>query len=592
MLVAVTAALVVLPGTSRAWDVTDPPTGVNELCQPDPLQAALEPNTVQHLTCTYGPLVVTPGDNMILFGPVTFESPRADGWITRFEPDLIDLADGQIPPIHEVHLHHGVWLNARSAREASTPFFATGEEKTVSELPAGYGYRTRPTDEWLFNYMLHNLTPNTYEVMVTYRLDWLPLGAQVDTGGDSEPDAPVTAVEPLWFDVVGGIYPIYDAVDPDALYHPDTNPDGLQRGQRRPVGGGPEWGDWQLEDLPVADAVVPLDIAPSGDATVREDNAGFSGGGSTAGQAWRLVWVGGHVHPGGLRDELVVGGCGSVPGPDEVVAFTSDAVLNRDTTPSGERAERDAGEDDFGSWDFLMKATDPDSDTPFEFVLHDDQPVKVRTYYDAANPWYEAMGIMVAWAVPMTSGEATQHEELNGRCDLTRAGAAHPGALTRDPPEHDDRLVFGGPGSGAGPSAPGTPPTDHVDIAAFTYLPDRGVGSTALVAPGSTVTFRNLDAAANIYHSVTTCAAPCNGPWGQSYPLPELGYETGAGFVGGYVGGFDSGELGWGVPHATAAANTDTFTYRVPDGLTAGTQLTYYCRIHPQMRGALIVTED
>ena len=53
-----------------------------------------------------------------------------------------------------IHLHHGVWVID------DYPTFAAGEEKTILQLPQGFGYRTSPSDQWLLNYMIHNLTPN------------------------------------------------------------------------------------------------------------------------------------------------------------------------------------------------------------------------------------------------------------------------------------------------------------------------------------------------------------------------------------------------------------------------------------------------
>src|SRR3954464_14415172 len=99
VLVLVVAAAVVPAVPLRAAQPT--PAG----CQPNPLVQA-----PQTLHCRYGPLVVTPGTNMILLGPVTIESPRANGYITSFSPNLVDATTGAVPPIHVVHLHHGVWL--------------------------------------------------------------------------------------------------------------------------------------------------------------------------------------------------------------------------------------------------------------------------------------------------------------------------------------------------------------------------------------------------------------------------------------------------------------------------------------------------
>ena len=44
------------------------------------------------------------------------------------------------------------------------PTFAAGEEKTVFNAPQGYGYHYKPSDNWLMNYMIHNLTPEPTRV--------------------------------------------------------------------------------------------------------------------------------------------------------------------------------------------------------------------------------------------------------------------------------------------------------------------------------------------------------------------------------------------------------------------------------------------
>src|SRR5687768_15748154 len=194
MVAVMTLVAATLPGFRAVAD--QPPTS-RLGCQPDP---TVQGEQVLH--CTYGPLEVTTGANMILVGPVTIESPRANGFITSFAPNLVLTATGEVPPIHEVHLHHGVWING--ARGDTTPFFATGEEKTRSEIPAGYGYRTSPADAWILNYMIHNLTAAAYTVTITYDLTWVPASAGLKE------------VVPVWLDAVGHkepskqIYPVYD----------------------------------------------------------------------------------------------------------------------------------------------------------------------------------------------------------------------------------------------------------------------------------------------------------------------------------------------------------------------------------------------
>ena len=54
-------------------------------------------------------------------------------------------------------------------------------------------------------------------------------------------------------------------------------------------------------------------------------------------------------------------------------------------------------------------------------------------------------------------------------------------------------------------------------------------------------------------------------------------------------GQFDSGELGYGPRGFTPAANRNT--WQTPKSLKAGTY-TYFCRIHPFMRGAFRVVSD
>src|SRR3954469_7943818 len=85
---------------------------------------------VQRLHYKYGPLHVAPGQNLILIGPVTIEKPDYDGYVTRIKPNLVK-ADGSVPPVDVIHLHHGVWLNL-SARDrtgggSGEKFFASGE---------------------------------------------------------------------------------------------------------------------------------------------------------------------------------------------------------------------------------------------------------------------------------------------------------------------------------------------------------------------------------------------------------------------------------------------------------------------------------
>src|SRR5215203_3259484 len=101
---------------------------------------------VQTLTYEYGPVDIAPGQNTIEVEPNQLKPP-VDGWITRFKPDLIRAADGSVPRVDVIHLHHGVWISNFK------PLFAAGEEKTEYTAPPGFGWRYRTSDQWLMNHM-------------------------------------------------------------------------------------------------------------------------------------------------------------------------------------------------------------------------------------------------------------------------------------------------------------------------------------------------------------------------------------------------------------------------------------------------------
>jgi hypothetical protein len=120
---------------------------------------------------------------------------------------------------------------------------------------------------------------------------------------------------------------------------------------------------------------------------------------------------------------------------------------------------------------------------------------------------------------------------------------------------------------------------DQVGIGGFTYLPGNlgsagPFGDPPIVHRGHSLVFGNLDAASQIFHTITACQSPCTGSTGISYPLANGPID------------FDSGDLGYGPTGFTAAANRAQ--WKTPATLPLGTY-TYFCRIHPYMRGAFRV---
>lgn len=479
----------------------------NSACQPDPTNPA-----PQVLKCRYGPLAVTPGSNLILLGPITIESPRGDGYITSFKSNMVDAVNGSVPPIHQVHLHHGVWLSVLN--DVQTPFYATGEEKTEVEIPGGYGYQIRPTHTWLLNYMIHNLSGSTSSVFITYEMGWI--------NSSSPQAATIKPVKPLWYDVVGGFYPVYN---PSNVVDTVTDPE-----------------------------------APSGFSHTRKRTF------NAASADTEIVWMAGHVHPGGMRTEVRVERCNGATVAGSPLLYDSEAVFN-------DWAAQQPPGSSFGSWDYRMTATKDD----FRFAVKGGDRLSVTSIYDIGHPWYEAMGIVFAWGRPLAANESPTVPF----CQMPDA-AHQVGRLTAPLPPN--LPVFGGQGgAGAYPdptTAPVGPVTANVPIAAFSFL-GAGIGQPAGVTAGSKVTFTNLDAAASILHAVTSCDAPCNASTGQSYPLPSWT--------------FDSRQLGYGIPydygddHDAPASQQASWDLSIPANAAPNDLITFFCRVHPFMRGALKV---
>ena len=458
---------------------------------------------IQHLHYRFGPVRIHPGQNSIDIGLNRLE-PSVPGFITRFAPNLVYAGSAKVPRVDVIHLHHGVWLIN------GYPTFAAGEEKTVLNLPQGYGLHHEPGDSWLMNHMIHNLTPDPTSVYITYDIDFVP---------DGDPAAAsITPVHPLWMDVAGlKAYPVFDAVRGMGRHGRYTFPDQAKGAQRDRVGSTHEW-------------TAPHDLT--------------------------LVAATGHLHPGGLHDDLK-----ATRGGRTRELFRSQA---RYFEPAGAV-----------SWDVATTATKPD----WAVAVKAGDRLSISTTYDVSRAsWYESMGIMVAFYAdgvrPGAKDPFAQRVDTRGL--LThghlKENDHHGGELLGLP---DPVRLLDGERVGS------------VDIRDFTYgrgdlLEPGRRGRPPVVRAGGRLTFRNLDAVAGqdvheaIYHTITACRAPCNRTAGIAYPLANAGPRT----------GFDSGELGYGPAGFTPAAQRNT--WRTPKRLHPGTY-TYFCRIHPFMRGAFRV---
>jgi plastocyanin len=483
------------------------------------------PAGCKRIRYAYGPITVRPGANMQLFWN-DIDKPRYDGYATRLTANLYR-TDGTIPPVDVVHLHHGAWLSNPTYGNFPV-FFAAGEEKTNLQSPSGYGLRIGGSDTWSLGYMLHNLTPIEEHVYLTYDIDYTA-AAEADSQG-------ITRVVPLWLDVMNRANPFYPVFNVQRGFgHYDKN---YQRkvctfpkercaafnpyGENQP-GNGVGW-DW----------TVPKQY----DGTI--------------------VGMGGHLHPGGLEDQVDL-----VRGKKQKRVFTSVAKYWDKAGPV--------------SWDMAMTVT-PES---YRLRVRPGDKIRLNAVYDSQQAsWYENMGIVMAFLAPGDKSGVDVFDSASAGAKIATTGDVTHGHLA----ENDNH---GGDKPRPLPTKLG-PVTNRIDITNYVYKPGdlNAPGAIPQVRAGKKVTFFNRDDKDLVWHTITTCAAPCTGSTGIAYPLANA------------MPALDSLEVGLGFPglgvyrRSQPASGKVTFAL-TPDkaGLLPGQTYTYFCRIHPFMRGAFKVVK-
>ncbi len=480
----------------------------------------------------------------------------AKGYLTRFKPSMVEIKpSGKLvtPAVWDLHLHHVVWLPPGGG------VLAAGEEKTIAMLPQGYGIGLDATANWGLVHMLHNLTATPgRQVYLTWQIDWVPQTEPARTD--------ITAIHGEFLDVAnGGAYPVFDA-------QRDFDTDGNGK------------------------FTFPRDVS-SNPADPSYEEAGKV----SSSRAWTvpstytdgvtLLTAGGHMHPGGLHVDLQVARDGPDAGtldgddPSEVKPlFRSDAHYYE---PAGAV-----------SWDVAMTVARRD----WRIHLEPGDTVSIDATYDVRRAsWYESMGILsLGW---------TPNDDPNAKDPFTDAAAVRAmyrerGALThRRLPENVDTQARDDlklPDPRKLPAS-GPAPASGVDIDSFLfetggYSAVRGFPAELMQPPvigsGESLTFTNQDALpgqpqdAQAWHTITACRAPCNKGTGIGYPLANGAID------------FDSGQLGYGTGlngNVTIGSNTYT-TPSLPStaqggggSLKPGATYTYFCRLHPYMRGSFRV---
>jgi hypothetical protein len=501
------------------------------------------PPGAQVLNYKFGPMKIAPGQNLINVD-LQKDRPDVDGYIVGFRPGLVYADSGKSPSVNVVHLHHAVWLVGDSLTSLK-PTFAAGEEKTYFNSPRGFGWRYTTKQTWVLNHMIHDLVNQKQEVYLTYTLWFIP---------DTAPEAAdIKPIDTQWMDVQGvKPYPVFNAMKGSGTKSRFEYPTQAPNAYR-------------------ADGVVRNQWIADRDAT--------------------LVSTAGHLHPGGLWNDLTV---------------TRDGVTKRVFRSRANYFDPVGAV----SWDVAMSATADD----WRVAIKKGDILRTTATYDTSRAsWYEVMGIMVVGiadasvpGVDPFSGVGTidqtdslTHGRLKENIDFNvrkhNPGLHNPIRLRRGP--YKNKVVIKNFAFSQGdlsyPGKPGLPPS---------------------VRQGKSLTFVNEDAPlTERFHTITACKTPCNRTSGIGYPLADA------------ARGFDSGELGFGptismglyaggtgTTPITAVVNkpTDkknckglpgligiiangcvgTQVYKTPKNLTPGTY-SYFCRVHPFMRGAFRVTK-
>ena len=550
----------------------------------------------------FGPIQVRPGMNDAMLRPTVIEQPRYDGYIVRFQPNLVRATDGSTPPVEQLHLHHATWLNLGNSY-GDGPFFAAGEEKTIADFPTGYGMHVGANDVWGLLYMVHDAQANPDNVWVTYNIDFVDQASAQKDG--------IVEAKPLWLDVQRK--PIYKGA-PSTSSNPTFN---VQRGFGH-IDPMTHTRVCRWPDENCANFDVYGHKTPQQGETEQQLHANIRGADYTVppNMAGTLIGLGGHLHPGGIRDEVSL-----VRRGVEKPIFYSEAVNWNHQHPN-----RAGGKPT--SWDFSMTVTGAPLDWKVKIKTGD--IIRLNAVYDTGiSSWYENMGIVVGYVAPkdphgppgldvfnknvrIVNGVPAQARLPKGPFAFNyRPKVCHP-SLTG---EVKTLCLHGQVTHGALPENSDTSPpctkaacpalTNKVgpmitDIyaAGFTYgQADQGVvDSTGIprVKRGTAVRFWNMDESMNVWHTFTACRYPCDGPTSVNYPVADGGNGNPYDHMN-----FESMELGYGLmfdPTKSQVGGSGPYDSQWAQGGVSWTftptrdgTYTFFCRIHPGMRGVFKV---
>ena len=468
-----------------------------------------------------------------------------------------------MPPTEEVHLHHGTWLSVPSY--GSGPFFAAGEEKTIAPFPtrlrdAGQGHRRVAA-------ALHGPLggPEADGALHHLRRRLHPPGRRRRSSGSSPPTRsgstsapPATRCSTSSASSAAGTA--------SAPGRRRSAPISIRTGRRSSDRASPA----------TAPARTWCCRTRAGVLGAIDD---FTGG--------TLIGIGGHLHPGGIQNEIDL--------------VRERKIRNASTPaapPTGSARTPRRSDGPPTSWDFSMRVTGlpywgvhvKPGDTLRSNVTYDTtHPVDLREHGDLGH---------AARARRRERKADKRPASTPSRRRTTARRAAAPADCTASARPSATRACIRPTGTcprtttTAGRPAPGARRRGRrhpsVAIANFLYLPGDLSTMTMTGIPHGEArarrsNFTQLRGRGDLPHGHLVRASRA---WAR--PAPRYPIADGETSSGRKVD-FDSSELGIGPPEIGPAKNRLDWGLPVTreDGFRSGDIVTYFCRIHPVDAGSV-----
>lgn len=565
------------------------------------------PGVERSMTFYYGPFTIPPGQDI---NRVTADVPVQGGFLTSVQANVYDAETGARPSNQDMHIHHAHWF--RMSEDPSDDYyvsggdlfgiswvFGTGEERTKGDLDArsqaegedgpSYGIFIEPGQPQALIYMLHNKNAVTRNVYVALDVQF-----------------------------------IYGSADDIRNAPADCGPLPLEEGEACRAGEdlrhlhGKLWGN-------TFDVPRNFEAWAAGQESLFVRGPDDSGSMMfTASSDGTGLGTAGHLHPNGI--DVIIANMGPAgsgceadadgdgrPGItlavshkfEQVPGITSSEEYQMGVTQDGWRTPVRAGDriaqfgtylnHEFASYE-AMSFAGFYVDRQAPPAPHDadcSTPEGQAAFFEASRAYLIDQGTPIPFTDMATYRadviETKLNDDWKGRVSHGHCGWPDDVTTEDDESKPCDDPSKPTPAAGAGRAV------TEVHIADFLYVPgdhslSGQLGAPARVVQGGKLLFINEDVGIGVRHSVTSCKFPCNGKYVANYPHPDGYFDSDK---MGNLDYIDGGLVATGGTHEVAG-----YTYSgpgVPDAAHPEWELdtetlepgmySYYCRIHPWMRG-------